>query len=325
MQATESMEKLAETTQMNRKVLDRLEAPQGSQLRKEAEDAIHDYTRTKMREDGFVRRGILPPLDVSDSDLDRAVEDDKPSIIVDKEPDSPAAMSVPFNTMPPQFYMDGPRYRVPFDRIMTRNHQKDLDELRTYRADIKQIFMDNAVKDILVQEDARFIYAVNHLLVGPNDPQPAAGATLWTTTSEAITRETLADSRTVMRKTSARLSPKTALLNFVTIEEIAKFARDEIGGDLAQDIFVNGITSVTSSMNGLTYVITIKRDLVADGTIHYFAEPKYLGKHYRLYDATMYMETKAKILHFFAFQCSGLAIGNVAGLSRTDFGVVASS
>jgi hypothetical protein len=40
-------------------------------LIKEAEDAVNDFTRTKMREDGFYRR-IMPPIPITNDDLTRA-------------------------------------------------------------------------------------------------------------------------------------------------------------------------------------------------------------------------------------------------------------
>jgi hypothetical protein len=44
---------------------------------RDAIDAINDFTRIKMREDGFFRR-ILPPLQISNDELDRSVPTDKP-------------------------------------------------------------------------------------------------------------------------------------------------------------------------------------------------------------------------------------------------------
>ena len=46
-------------------------------LEKQAVDAVNDFTRTKMREDGFYRR-IMPPIPISNDDLDRQVDTDKP-------------------------------------------------------------------------------------------------------------------------------------------------------------------------------------------------------------------------------------------------------
>jgi len=46
-------------------------------------DAINDFTRVKMRENGFYRR-IVPPLQINNDELDRAVDTDKPVKIASK-------------------------------------------------------------------------------------------------------------------------------------------------------------------------------------------------------------------------------------------------
>lgn len=71
----------------------------------EAEDAVRDFERTEPRIDdtGFYRR-IMPPLPVSNDELDRKADTDKP-----------VAVSIPFATLPqkPQnLYIRGPRYSI---------------------------------------------------------------------------------------------------------------------------------------------------------------------------------------------------------------------
>jgi hypothetical protein len=46
-------------------------------MQKQAIDAVNDFTRTKMREDGFYRR-IMPPLTITNDELDRQVDTDQP-------------------------------------------------------------------------------------------------------------------------------------------------------------------------------------------------------------------------------------------------------
>ena len=67
-------------------------------------------------------------------------------------------------------YIRGPRYLVMMDRIVTPRFTKDVDELRTWIMDIRQVLSDNAIKDMLAEEDGKFITAVNTALV-------AAGST----------------------------------------------------------------------------------------------------------------------------------------------------
>lgn len=287
-----------------------------SGMEKTAIDAINDFTRLKMREDGFYRR-ILPPLQISNDELDRQVDTDKPVKVVDKEPDSPAAISIPFATLPTNIYIRGPRYRVMFDRIVTPRFTKDVDELRTWVMDIRQVLSDNAIKDMLAEEDGKFLSAVNSALIGVNTTIPSSGVAQWQTIPGGITRESLQDSFKLMPSTPFHLEVHTVLINNVTIREVMKWGRDEMGGDFAQDLVKNG-WSEQNFMNA-RWIITIKRDLVPDNTIFMFADPKFIGKSYMLEDTTLYIKREAYMLEFFAYQTMGGSIGNIGGLARADF------
>ena len=285
-------------------------------LEKQAIDAVNDFTRTKMREDGFFRR-IMPPLPISNDELDRQVDTDKPVKVVDKEPDSPAAISIPFATLPQNLYIRGPRYRVMFDRIVTPRFTKDVDELRTWIMDIRQVLSDNAIKDMLAEEDGKFIRAVNTAMVGQGIIVPTSGVVQHEGIAGGITRDTLWDSMKTMPNTPSNLEVHTVLINNITIKEIAKFGRGEMGGDLSVDIMRNG-WSLREFM-GVNWIITIKKDLVPTNTIFQFADPKFIGKSYVLEDTTMYIRREAYMLEFFAYETLGGSIGHTSGLTRTDF------
>ncbi len=300
---------------VNEAVIERLQSDDPRMV-KEAQDAINDYTRVKMREDGFWRR-ILPPVTITNDELDRQVDTDKPVKIVDKEPDSPPAASVPFATLPLNRYIRGPRYRVMFDRILTRKFTKDVDELRTWDMDIRQILSDNSIKDMLAEEDGKAILTVNALLLGQNVVIPDTGVAQWVSITGGVTRDTMAEAMKVLPRTPSHLNVATVLINNVTIWDIVKFGRDEVGGDLSQELFRTGFTE--REIMGVRWIITIKRDLVPDGTIFMFAEPKFLGKFFVLEDTTMYIDRKAYMLEFFAYESIGSAIANVAAIGRVDF------
>jgi hypothetical protein len=96
-----------------------------------------------------------------------------------------------------------------------------------------------------------------------------------------------------------------------------KFGREEMGGDFSQDVFKNG-WSEQNFMNA-NWIITIKQDLVPNDSMYLFADPKFMGKSYVLEDTTMYIERKAYMLEFFAYETLGGAIGNTNSLARVDF------
>lgn len=286
-------------------------------LEKQAIDAVNDFTRTKIREDGFYRR-LIPPLKIENRDLDRQSDTDKPVKIVDREPDSPAAVTLPFGSLPSNVYIRGPRYRVMFSRIVTPRYMKDVDELRTWVMDIRQVISDNSLKDVLAQEDSKLIAGINRVLLGPDVPIPHNGNSIqWKTLYGGITRETVQEARKIMPSTPAHLETHTAVINNVTIKEFEKWGRDEMGGDYSQDVIKNGWAE--ANFMNMQWLITIKRDLVPDSTMFMLADPKFIGKSYLLEDTTMYIRREAFMMEFFAYQTMGGAIGNVGGLARADF------
>jgi hypothetical protein len=274
---------------------------------KTAIDAVNDFTRIKMREDGFARR-IMPPLQISNDELDRQV---------DKEPDSPAAISIPFATLPTNVYIRGPRYRVAFDRIVTPRFTKDVDELRTWVMDIRQVLSDNAIKDMLAEEDSKLIGATNLALINPDTAVPWSGIPQWVTIHGGITRDSVLDSLKIMPSTDAHLETATILINNVTIKEVMKWGRDEMGGDFSQDVLRNG-WSETDFLDK-RWIITIKRDLIPDDSIYMYADPKFIGKMYILEDTTMYIKREAYLLEFFSYETMGGTIGHTGGIARADF------
>jgi len=285
-------------------------------MEKEAIDAVNDFTRIKMREDGFFRH-IMPPIPITNDELDRQVNTDKPVKVVDKEPDSPAAISIPFGTLPMNVYILGPRYLVMLDRIATSRFTKDVDELRTYVMDIRQILSDNAIKDMLAEEDRKFIRAVDTALVGPGVVLPTSGSAQYQQIAGGITRDTLWDSLKVMPDTPFSLEAHTALTNHITIKEIGKFDRPEQGGNLAEDIMKDGISLETYL--GIRWITTIKKNLVPTNHVYQFADPKFIGKHYQLEDTTMYIRREAYMLEFFAYETCGGTIGHTGGLAHIHF------
>lgn len=304
----------AEIQLLNEQLFEQLETPG---MQKQAIDAVNDFTRTKMREDGFYRR-ILPPLQISNDELDRQADTDLPVKVIDREPNSPAAVTVPFAQLPTNIYIRGPRYRVMFDRIVSPRFTKDVDELRTWVMDIRQVLSDNAIKDMLAEEDSKFISAVNATMLGADIAVPYNDNVVqWETIEGGITRETMQDALKVMPRGPGRLEVHTVLLNNITLRELMKWGRDEIGGDFSQDILRNGWAE--TSMWGVKLIVTIKHDLVPTDSMFMFADPKFIGKSFMLEDTTMYLKREAFMLEFFSYQTAGGAIGNSGGLARVDF------
>lgn len=305
---------MAETKMVNEAVFAKLNSRDPLMV-KQAEDAVNEFTRTRMRESGFLRE-IIPQTPISNDQLDRVVWTDKPMKVVDKEPDSPAAISLPFATLPMNLYIRGPRYLVMMDRIVTPRFTKDVDELRTWIMDIRQVLSDNAIKDMLAEEDGKLITAVNTAIVGAGVTVPTSGVVQHEQFGGGVTRDSLWDMLKAMPSTPSRLEVHTVLCNNITIKDVCKFGRTEMGGDMSQDIMKTGWS--LQEFMGKRWIITIKSDIVPTNTFYHFSDPKFIGKHFSLEDVTMYIRREAFMLEFFAYQTSGATIGHTNGLGRTD-------
>jgi hypothetical protein len=298
---------------LNEELFSQLETPG---MEKNALAAVNEFTRVRVREEGFYRK-VIPPVQVTNEDLDRQVDTDKPVVVVDKEPGSPAAISIPFATLPINVYIRGPRYRVMFDRIVTPRFVKDIDELRTWQMDIRQVLSDNSIKDMLAEEDSKFITAVNTALVAADTIVPTSGVIQWETIHGGITRDTVQEALKIMPKTPSHLEVNTVLINNVTIREILKWGFDEAGGPLSGDFLKSGWSEI--DLMGVKWIVTIKRDLVGDDTMFFFGDPRFIGKSFLLEDTTMHIKREAFMIEFFAYETIGGSIGHTGGLARADF------
>lgn len=248
-----------ENTQvLNKMLLDRITASAEGEV-KEASAAGTNMIRRRIREEGFTRR-ILPPQTVTNEDLDRVLEHDRPVIIEDMEPLSKGAKSIPFgDSADTQFYY-GNKYAVVFNPITTPEWTKDINELRTYRMDLRQVITDNSLKDVQTEEDGKFIAMVD-TIVGPTAGVGASGVQQNFNISGGITRDTYVE--VLSKLEDQNLNNGVILMNRRTAKEFLKFDRSEIGGDLAQDLFKQGLTALQEAMIfGVKHIFTIKRNLV---------------------------------------------------------------
>jgi hypothetical protein len=170
---------------------------------------------------------------------------------------------------------------------------------------------------MLAEEDGKFLRAVNTALIGQNQTVPTSGVIQHQAIAGGITRSTLWDSMKVMPNTPSNLEVHSVLLNNITIKEIAKFTRNEMGGDISAEVMKNGWTA--KEFMGITWIITIKKGLVPTNTMYHFADPKFIGKAYELEQTTMFIKREAFMLEFYGYESLGATIGHTGGIARIDF------
>ena len=305
------------TAMMNARILEQLDRDNV----KVAQDASTDYIRTHIREDSFAFK-ILPPEKVTNDRLDRAL-DERLRVIEEIEPDGPGAMWVPLETAPTGEYITGGRFEIPFTRVQTPKFMKDIDELRTYRMDIRKVLVDNSIKDGLATIDGKFIETVDKIVFNcdVNGRNLVTGKQQLMDFYDGLNRETFAEAKKMLPSGNAQgkfnLRNYICLMNDVTAQDLLKLTRDQVGGDLAQEMFKNGLSIDT--ILGVKCLFTIKSALVPDNYVYFFAAPEFLGKAYYLEDWTMFMKKEAYFIEMFSYWTGGFGFGNIAGVALARF------
>lgn len=287
---------------------------------KSASSAGSNMIRRRIREDGF-SRNILPPKAVTNDQLDRVADHDRPVMIEDMEPESRGAKSIPFgDTADTEFYY-GSKYVCSFNAITTPEFTKDINELRTYRMDLRRVITDNALRDIQAEEDWQFISAVDQIVGSTSDVGLGGRQQNFTIQKSNGNHFDRGDYVEVLSKLeNANLNNGVFLMNRKTAKTFLTFDRSEIGGDLTQSLFTDGLSALQEAkIFGVKHLFTIKADMVPDDVVYCFAEPDYLGKFYTLQEPTMYVEKKKDILRFSARETLSVTFANLAGVAKIKF------
>lgn len=283
-----------------------------------------DYTRTGLKEDMFTPE-IQPLVPISDSELDRDLTEDLQKI-EELEPESAGAQFVAFNTTPEQRPMHGPRWKMTFSRLQTVKLHKDVDELRTYRYDLRKVLFELLIKDASARVDERYIgdwlRIVQDTVDGtPGTAQVTTGKRQWAAYSGGFTKSNFVDATKMLPRGNSDgkfiLNNHLCLMNNITARDLLKLDVDDIGDANVASHFNSGLT--TLNCWGMKILVTNKQYLVPDNKAWFFAAPEFLGKGYQLYDWTAYVKREGPFIEQYALACLALGIGNIAGGCLADF------
>jgi len=289
--------------------------------------------RTRIREDGFQRQ-ILPFVKVTNADLAYLPDSELPALIEELEPASPAAKSIGYNDTPDTVFFRGEKFVVLINIITTEELTKNLNELRTYKNDIKQIVTDNMLRDIHTEEDTKFLGHCRRICGESSMVDYAKFSTAATTGAYVagnephaqyvripgdINRESYKVTRNFLEDRDLNIA--VALVNRRTANQFLGWGREELGGDKAQDLAIKGLKALGAfEIMGINHIATIKRNLVANGEIFQFTSPDFLGRAYMLEDIKITLKKDYDIMRMRAQEQVGLTIGNTRGIQRVIFG-----
>ena len=274
---------------------------------KEAADSVSGFTRDILRENGIARQ-ILPPLQVTEDDLDRDINTDKPKIIVDKEIGAKASY-VSFRGLPEARYFTGPRYPIYFAKIHSQKFQKNIFELKTYDIDIRKVLSDNAVLEMQSQEDGKFFSRADAIVTG----KPLQDLSFPT----GLTKDNVLEFFTALP--TLRKPFGVAVMNAATAIRLLKFQANDIGNAAATEQYYKGLT--TGTLWGRKILVTIKNDLIPDNYVYAFSTPEFLGKFFIMQDATTFIKHEADFIEWYTYQALGIGFGTDDAIVRGNFNI----
>jgi hypothetical protein len=263
------------------------------------------FIRTKLREVGFARK-IINPLYVTKADLQRSIQHDQLTKIVDIEPDS-AAMQITLRGNPTVRYVEGQRFEISFFTVSSEEFQKTEEELLAYEMPVTEIIERNSVKDIQKIEDTAFMTAINAAIVTSGKTTTYSPAVSGTIELAAFVKLF-----NLLEGASTGLLPLKCDLILMNQADFNKFAilpATTIGSGVAGEQYINGFKYET--LLGKKLVVTNKGDLVPALTIYAFAAQEFLGKFFILEDTKFWVEKKRNLIKWSCYEMIGMGIGNV--------------
>lgn len=304
--------------------LESLQRDDKATFEKKAQAAATNYTRMQIREGSFAFK-ILPP-EKATPDMLKYDLTEQLGIVWEKEPDSPGAKWVPLETVPEGEYIKSSKYLIPLARVVTPDFRKDIAELLTTKQDIRKILTDNSIKDGLAAIDVKFIETVNSIVFdadGAGKANHLSGKVQWMDFEEPLNRETFAEASKMLPSGNSKgkfvCRNYCCLMNDVTARDLLKLKRNDVGGDLSQEMFQKGV--VMDEIMGIKTLFTIKNNLIPVNWIYFFAEPDFLGKCFYMDDWTMFVKKELYFISMLSYWMGGFAFGNTAGMALARFNV----
>lgn len=288
---------------------------------KAASAAATEMTRRVLREDKF-SAAILPYAEISNDQLDYFLEMEDPAIIYEMEPAIPGAMTISNENTANSVTFRGDKYLLTFHTNTTPEWVKDVNLLRTYKSNVRQVIIDNSLRDLSRQADVDFMQGVNAICgVIPGGVSPVTGLQQFVQYGGRIDRDNWVSCKQLLP--SRRLLNGVFLCNHRTWSEFERWDRNKMGGDFSEKLALEGSGAFSKAeFGGVQFVVTMKNDIVGNGEIYQFTKPNFLGHAGVLEAPTMYVKKDKDILRFSCREKIGVVIGNTAGVQKVQFNAI---
>lgn len=285
---------------------------------KTASAASNQFTRRKMRESSFFS-GIMPFTKVNNSQLWEQLDREDPAMLFEMEADQWTPKTISFNDTADTHEYRADKYILAFFSNTTPEWTKNVNYLRTYRGDVRQLITDNSLRDLSRLRDMHCMADVDEICGAiPGGLSPYTDLEQYVVYPGRLDRNNWVSTQQILH--DRMLLNGVMLCNQRTWSEFQRWDRTMAGGDFAQDTFLKGNKAFErASVSGIDFIVTMKSDIVNNGIIYAFAPSNYLGKAAVLEEPTMYVKKDKDILRFSCREIIGMTIANTAGVQKVAY------
>lgn len=296
-----------------------LDSKDADEMCKQASMAASKMTRRKLREDAF-SPAIIPYEDVDTADLDKFLHMEDPAIICEMEADQAPAKTISFNDTGDTEPYFANKYLLVFYANTTPVWTKNVNFLRTYSGDVRELITDNSLRDLSRRKDMKFMSEVNSIVgTTPGGASPLTGLDQYVVYDGRLTRDNWVSCKYLLR--DRMLMNGVFLCNSRTFSDFERWTRNEMGGDFSEKVIREGLAGAfdKAKFGDIDFIVTMKNDLVPNGMMYQFTKPNYLGRAGVLVKPTMYVKKDKDILTFSCREIIGVTIANTAGVQKVAF------
>ena len=291
---------------------------QSPELLKEAMDNSTYFIRDKVRELGFARK-LVEPIFVTSADLDRTVENDQPTIILEKDMEA-TAYTLPFRGQGESKYWEGEKFIITFQKIESDHFHKSKFEMMNSKTDYKTLLQKRIVEEMFRTEDETMVKAFDAIIAKAQIDNPGSQYQVvaggLTKTNIKILLQMMSKNRMLPPKGG----PKPKFLMTQTLKmELVELGMIEIGDSNVGKYWNEGTVGV-ENLFGVPVVDTIKNDIVKDDEMYIIAPQDYFGRFFILQDHTLVIKTEADMIEFWSYGAFGLGFANIKGVAKIKIG-----
>lgn len=269
-----------------------------------------DFLRDRIRETSVLNR-VIPPVVLTEAQIERNTNNDFPLKRVEIEPDSKAFV-LGFRGKGQAQFMEGRKYEVYFTKIETEHFKKTREELMTMRYPVMDVVNNNFVMDMQEQLDGMFKSRLSIAAGLSGNTGSITAADIKGTFKDGIIQGV----RSILgkrRRTARLIMTESCLLN------LAKLEPDKMGYDNVGRIAVNGVSAERTFM-GYEVITSINSatagSVWSDTEIYAVSAPEFLGSNFILGDVQQEMKRESNILEWWSWADQGTEIGNVSSVAK---------